>query len=146
MAEILPPPVDPYELAAAPAEQLSLGGAEFTTDQIDRSHLISLSQLAEGMGFFGKQYFVSAYRSISIPASFEADQPVPIVDFADLTFAGEFVEYSKVHIGRIIGAGAVRALCLTFNEVTLLPYFDKTPDDHLLHVPVLAVNSIEEVS
>jgi hypothetical protein len=59
-----------------------------------------------------------------------------------LSSEGTFISYSRVVIGRIVGANAVRALCLSFDNVTLLPFFDSLRDDHLLHVPALAVSSM----
>jgi hypothetical protein len=61
-----------------------------------------------------------------------------------LSFEGRFKCYSKVMIGRIIGAGSVRAFCLTFDDVLMLPGFDRLPDDRLLHVPILAVDVMDK--
>jgi hypothetical protein len=87
-------------------------------------------------------YFAQVCKALAIPISFEADKPVSIENFGSLTFEGKLATYSVVKIGRILGGTSVRALCLSFNEVTLLPFCDNLPDDLLLHVPVLAVDSI----
>ena len=138
-------PSDPVSLAAVRAEQsVNTDGIEATVT--DHLLLAELDHVAEQLGFPNNRYFVESHRSIVTPASFDADQPTTIVDFFGLTFEGEFVTYAKLHIGRIIGAGAVRAVCLVFTNARLLPYLDKVPSDKLLYTPVLAVESIEQVS
>ena len=72
--------------------------------------------------------------------------PVDLINFFDLSFEGPFTSFSIVHVGKIVGACSVRALCLSFKEATLLPYFDNIPDDHFLHVPVLAVDNISRTN
>jgi hypothetical protein len=81
-----------------------------------------------------------------LPVSFEAEQDIEVVQFRQLHFEGTFVTYSTVRIGRLIGRGAIRSLCLTFDKVTLLPYFDEIPEDQLLHVPAYAVFDIDKVA
>lgn len=40
---------------------------------------------------------------------------------------------------------SVRALCLTFDQATLFPYFNELPPNDLLYVPVLAVDEINPI-
>ncbi len=136
-------PDDPVTLAAPVAETLALRSYGLEVTKVEQYELASLDDIAGTLGFIGMKYFVESRRSLSIPVSFERDEPVSYQDFMGLSFEGDFVCYSKVAIGRIIGARSVRALCLSFDKVTLLPYFDNLPEDHLLHVPVMAVESID---
>jgi hypothetical protein len=95
-------------------------------------------------GMLGRQYFVSAHRSLSIPVRFDANAPVSSFDFNEgLEFSGQLITFSTVRIGRNLGGNAVRALCLTFDNVTLLPYFDHLPEDRLLHTPAFAIREID---
>lgn len=94
----------------------------------------------------GQQYFVSSGRSVAVPVSFEADKPVSSYDFNDgLDFSGTLVTYGSVRIDRTLGDNAMRALCLTFDNVTLLPYFNKLEEDKLLYTPAFAVRSIDKM-
>lgn len=142
MTDLAKMPDNPAELAAVRAEQMTLASTDFSITAQDASGLGELDYAAGQLGFIGNKYFVEASRSLSLPVSWNKDKPVSYVNFMGLTFEAEFVSYSKVVIGRIVGAHAVRALCLVFNDAMLLPYFDQLQDDHLLYVPVLAVNSI----
>lgn len=135
-------PGNPADLAAVQAEESALTMVEFEITRADQQALLALDHVASELKFIGQKYFVESRRSLSIPVSFEADEDVSHINFMDLTFEGTFACYSKVVVGRILGHHSVRALCLTFHEVTLLPFFDGLPDDHLLHVPVLAVATI----
>ncbi len=66
-----------------------------------------------------------------------------MINFSRLSFEGTFACYSKLLIGKIVGGTSVRALCLTFHEAILLPFFDHLPERHLLYVPVQAVEYID---
>lgn len=137
----LAPPNTPHELAELRAEQTFTAAFDISAE--DEHLLAELDHAAAELGFHGRSYFVEAGRAIIAPASFEADQDVPYFNFPGLTFEGQFATYSKVHVGRVLGGSSVRAVCLTFDTATLLPFFDPIEDGHLLHVPVLAVQSIE---
>lgn len=135
------PPTTPVELAELRAEQHVTAGFEMTVE--DERLLAELDHAAEQLDFHGRNYFVETGRALITPASFDADSPVAGFDFFGLTFEGSFATYSKVHVGRILGGNSVRAVCLTFRSATLLPFCDQLEEGHLLHVPVLAVESIE---
>ncbi len=140
MSELLEPPDNPLEIAKPFAEQV--GSREiFGALPDEETLLVSLDEISTIAQTEGS-YFVETGRALSIPASFDAAEPVELINFFDLTFEGPFTSFSIVHVGKIVGAFSVRALCLAFEEATLLPYFDSIPSDHLLHVPVLAVESI----
>jgi len=115
---------------------------DFAILREEEDMLIHLDACADRAKLDGT-YFVETGRALSIPASFEADERIIIKDFYDLAFQAPFVAYTVVRVGRIIGAHSVRALCVTFDKAKLLPYFETIPEDHLLHVPVLAVDTIE---
>jgi hypothetical protein len=143
MSEFETLPTDPAKLAEYRAEMSALGSDSFDMTKQDDQVVIELEHAANTLGFTGQRYFIEARKSMLLPKSFEAGEPLEYVDFSGLTFEGEFITYSKVHIGRLVGGRAIRAVCLTFACVTLLPFFDKTSDDQLLYVPALAVESIQ---
>ncbi len=131
--------IDPVNLAKSYVTRLAGNSME---DTITESNiLVELDMICE-MANFNGQYFTQVNQAMALPVSFKADEKVSYVKFNSLMFEGKFVTYSIVKIGRIIGASIVRALCLSFDDVTLLPFFDKLPNDMLLHVPVLAVDSM----
>lgn len=134
-------PTNPVELAKPWAEAFP-GRADTTTEEQDRQLLALLDEEVERFKFDGK-YFVETNQALSIPASFERDKTVTLSDIPGLSFEGPFTTFSIIRIGRIIGGYPVRSLCLAFEDAVLLPYFDKLPDGHLLHVPVPAIESIE---
>ena len=134
-------PDNPAELARVRAEQNT--NFDFEQSEDDYGLLKELYYAAELCGFIESSYFVHTNRGMIIPKDTNGDK-VSYHNFYGLSFEGQLLTYSKVHIGRLVGSNAVRAVCLTFNDVLLLPYFDKVPEDHLLHVPVLAVDSIDQ--
>jgi hypothetical protein len=103
--------------------------------------LAGLDHLTELANMHGI-YLTRAGRALAIPVSFEADEPVDGSDFDSPMFVGRLVTYSIVKIGEIVEATSVRSLCLTFDEVTMWSHFDSLPKDQLLHVPVLAIDSM----
>lgn len=137
-------PTNPAELASLRAEASIASSFELTPE--DELLLAELDHGAESLGFHNQTYFVEAFRGLVVPASFEAADRVTYVNFMGITLEGRFATFSKVHIGTIVGAGAVRAVCLTFTDVTLLPYFDTLAEDDLLHVPVLSVAQMSKTS
>lgn len=139
-------PGNPATLAQSSAERVFYQPGVFERAPEDAEILAELETAAKALKFIDEQYFVETSRGISIPASFEAseDSEVTLIDFQKLAFEGVLRGYSKVQIGRIIGGGSVRALCLTFEEATLLPFFDSLPEDHIFHVPALAVDTIDQ--
>jgi hypothetical protein len=145
-------PRDPVELARLSAEQAKGGQQPESPSQLSavEFELTSLEAAAQQMGFLGNNYFVQAGRAFAIPASFEADETVIINDYRGLTFEGVFATFSRIVIGRIIGdregntAVDVHALSLAFSTATLLPNFESLADPHILHVPILAIASIDQ--
>jgi hypothetical protein len=144
--EVLPPITNPVELAAKRAEERALATTGFDISQQDAFTLAQLDAAAEMLGFIGNQYLMNSHRAFAIPASFNVDEQVTHHQFMGLMFEGDFACYSKIHVGKILGATSVRALCLTFHNVTLLPYFDRMEEGDLLHVPVLAVDTIDQLA
>lgn len=115
--------------------------------QNEQHSLIELERIAELYNMLGRQYLVHSYRSAAIPVSFEDDEIPSGHNFSEgLDFSGELVTFSTVRIGKSLGSTSLRALCLTFNNVTLLPYFDSLPDDQLLYTPAFAVKDMERIA
>jgi hypothetical protein len=141
-------PANPATIASPSAERVGRQPDVFARLPEDNRILSELEATAKDLDFTDEQYFVETSRGLSIPASFEAtaDHEITLHSFYKLAFEGVFRGYSKVQIGKIIGYGSVRALCLAFEDVTLLPFFDKLPEDHIFHVPALAVDSIDQTS
>lgn len=137
-------PLDPFELAASRVEASM--SKDFSFLRTDEALLCDLDNDAETLGFIDSTYFITAGRSMIIPKSFEASEPVKYSDIYGLTSEAKFRSYAKVHIGRLIGQTSVRAVCMTFTDALVLPYFMEIPDEDLLYVPVLAVRSIEQTS
>jgi hypothetical protein len=135
-------PTDPAALAAERAQLAS--ATDFDIQLHDEFMLAELEHGAQQLGFMNQTYFVEAGRSVVLPSTLETGKSVKYVDIFGLTFEGKFAAYAKVHIGKIIGGQTVRAVCLMFDEATLLPYLDTLPEDQLLYVPALAVNSIQK--
>lgn len=136
-------PQTPVELASTRAEASVATGFDLTA--ADEQLVTELEFYADELGFLKQTYFVVAHRGFLVPNIIPSDEPHTRVDFIDgITFEGRFITYSKVHIGKVIGGNAVRAVCLAFDSALLLPYFDRMEEDKLLHVPVLAVSSIAQ--
>jgi hypothetical protein len=136
-----PPPSNPAELAEIRAQQST--DQSFDMTKADLQLLAELDHGAEQLGFLGQSYFVEANRALVVPASFEATELATYRSYFGLAFEGTFATYGKVHIGQLIGTGAIRAICLAFPRATLLPYFDDLDPQDILYVPALAVASIE---
>jgi hypothetical protein len=143
--EVIP---DPVALAEEDALRVFYQPDDFERKPEDAEILNRLDFLAGELNFIDQAYFVRSARALAIPVEdFTSDERVSVWDLKGEEFTGfhgTFACYSKVQIGRIIGAQSVRALCLTFHEVTLMPYMDSLPEQHLLYVPVPAVDKIEQ--
>lgn len=136
----LPIATNPAELALPFVDTIE-SQPLFDNSEEEIKLLTELDRLTDAANMSGV-YFTQAGKALAVPASFEADEPVNFLDFNLLTFEGKLVTYSVIKIGRIIGSKSIRALCLTFDDVTLLPFLDKLPEDKLLHVPAIAVDSM----
>ncbi len=133
-------PSNPVELASIRAEQSTSDSLIVT--RADEFLLCELDEAAKMLGFLNTPYFISAGRGMIIPKSFEATEEIEYSSSFGLEFEGHFACYSKVHIGKLVGGTSVRAVCMTFDQAALFPFLDPIAEDELLHVPVLAVNSI----
>lgn len=129
----------PLDLARPIAEEVRIN-SDFDPAFHKENSLPYLDKVADDQNLFGV-YFVQTGRGISIPAAFDADEEVRVWDMNCLTFEGQFATHSLIQIGRLNDL-RVRALCLSFSEALLLPYFDEIPDEHILHVPVLAIDDM----
>jgi hypothetical protein len=138
---ILPP--TPKEIAIPHAEQFSR--PDYDHSQDDARILEELEQMAYHLGFLGQRYFVDGTRSFVIPADTD-DADVTYASYYGTMFEGELISYSRISIGRLVGHGAVRALCLTFDKALLLPTFEETQPSELLHIPAFAIDSIARVN
>lgn len=88
-----------------------------------------------------QSYFVTSGKALLLPVK-KSDDEVATFEFPALSFTGELDSYATVRAQTLVRERAVRALCLAFNNVTLLPYMDKIPTRQQLYVPVFAVAAI----
>lgn len=151
MSELYLPPSNPAELASPTALNIMTEPQAFEDQPDAMPIIIKLDEEASALNFTDEQYFVETSRGLSIPAALEPkpdseDTTITDKNFYKLSFEGIFRGYSRVAIGRIVGGSSVRAYCLAFEQVTLLPFLDSLPDDHIFHVPALAVDAIEQTS
>lgn len=140
--------IDPATLARPFAEALMRdGGLEAMFHQVsEREQLAELGQQADKLDLVGGFYFVDSGRSILMPAHPDTGNPITSFQFEALSFEGQFSTYSTLRLDSAVGASAIRALCLTFDNVTLLPYLDTIPSDKQLYVPAFAVQNMDRVS
>lgn len=140
-------PTNPAELAEIRASEYIKDGMDVTDE--DHRLLQELDHAAEQLGFTGEDYWVESGRAFIMPVSFEADEPQGFDNFFSLDFDGTFASYADVRIDYHINESEIskiRAICLAFSRAKLLPFLDDVPDDKLLLVPVLAVDSIAQSS
>jgi hypothetical protein len=141
--------LDPATLAENAALQIVYGASATEANIEDTERLNYLDEVATGFQLTQKNYWVETNRAISMPLRFERYEEVTLLNFFKLNFEGNFCCYSRVVIGKILDSAGVRsvdALCLTFDEATLMPYMDNIPEGHLLYVPVLAIDNIDQVN
>jgi hypothetical protein len=140
--------LDPAVLAENAALQVVHGPEVMKRNIPDSERLSRLDAAATDLGLTGRTYWVEANRGLSIPVEFDPDK-VRLIDFFGINFEGRFRCYSKLIVGKILGresVSRVSALCLTFDEATLLPDTQGLPEDHLFYVPVLAVNAMDKTA
>ncbi len=135
-------PKDPVALATPVAETKFLDSS-FEGSREDDRDLVELDRMADSSGLWGG-WFVEASCGFITPASFDANVQVNYCALDGLYFEGNLACYSRLSIGRFVGHGAVRALCLTFGSGLLVsPSFVPLDSRDLLHIPILAVDRIE---
>ncbi len=137
-------PRNPVELALGTEQSMEVS---FDMSRQDEQVVAQLDFVAEGLGFLDQRYFLRANTGFQVPLSFDRDQPVTMTQFdTGVTAEATLATYAKLHIGQIIGFGAVRALCLCFPEGIVLNNFTAIPEGHALFVPVLAVSEISQAA
>lgn len=147
MSEIIPF-ANPATLAQPYAEKLLMNGDLDSIEHSDAEleNLRDLMQLAYDTNTLNARFYVQSRKSIITPATQESLHNVAVIHFNEgLDYSGKFIGYSTVRIGQLIGGNAIRALCLTFENTTLLPYFDQVSPDKWLHTPVHAVGDMEKL-
>ena len=138
-------PKDPVELASIRAKDTGMTCDDFESTTNEEWMLTELVYAANELGFIGRNYFFNAVRGFIFPKQFDQNKPVNYHSINNLTAEGPFATYSKVSIGKIIGTGTVRAVCLTFDKAIMLPYFKSLDDDDMLFVPVLSISSMTAI-
>lgn len=108
----------------------------------DELHLLNiLGRAVKTLGLKG-DYLVEAGRAVDVPEQHNPSMGVSVFNIHNLTFEGEFKEHTIVKLDGPENGSRIRALCLAFSRVTLLPFFEKVSEDRLLCVPVFAVDDI----
>lgn len=138
-------PTSPAALAEPLALNLMLNGSynsneydSYELDQIER-----LEKIARDLNMVEREYLVKASKSVLLPAEFSAEDSIASIQFNNLDFEAQLITFSSIRTGRALGGRAIRGLCLTFDNVTLLPDRDLLPRDRHLHVPVYAVDDMD---
>jgi hypothetical protein len=148
-SELLPP--NPATLAGGVAQQLSLHKHYHPELPVDNKYVLSfLEDTADDLDLLNSSYWVEARRALSIPAECDDEAVASFYDCDSVAIKGSFITYSTVEIGKLIGGRIIDALCLAFEDATIYPNNEiqsyKLPENHLLHVPVLAVECIDAVA
>lgn len=140
---------NPADLALPYAEQMVMDGLLdlYEPSEIEHDKLAELEVQAEAAQMLHNRYYVKSGRSFIAPFAHEREvKDVNIHHFDNgLDFMGTLFTYSTLRLKRGIGNGAIRALCLTFHGVKLLPGLDDMPEGYLLHTPAFAVTEIDQV-
>ena len=136
--------LDPVELSKYRAEERALAHNELGATLEDDHVLGQLDGVASMLGFIGLTYMVESRRTLAIPCSFEASQPVEIEDRVHHLFIGRFVCYSRIGVNGLYGSEKIRALCLTFTDVD--HFGVEIEETKLLVTPVLAVEDIRQTA
>lgn len=134
---------NPAELAQPYAVDL-IYKKSFEELRVDEDELHVLNILGRAVRTLGLQgsYLVEAGRAFAVYEHHNPALPTDVINTRDLTFEGEFQEHTIVKFNGLEGGSIIRALCLAFKKVTLLPTFDKVSRERLLCVPVFAVEDI----
>lgn len=128
---------NPAQLARA------LIGNRSISNVLDKSSFLKyLDEISDSNNFNDRTYSTQTSRALALPIDFDKNKPVKYIDFGDLMFEGRFICFSIIEIGKLIGIYTVKAVCIVFENALLIPYFETVPNDKLLHVPVLAVDSM----
>lgn len=113
-----------------------------------------LNEAATSLGLFGQSYRIESKRGLTMPKTPRMFSLEDILRHGDendgeLYFNGAFVSYSWFQIGKIVGSSTLRkvsGLCAAFEDPLILSGMDRVDDDRYLHVPLLAVETVEPVS
>jgi len=141
---------NPADLALPYAERMVMDGIldSFEPSTVEHQQLSELEIQADAAQMLNSRYYVKSGRSFIAPFAHEREvKGNGIHQFNNgLDFTGTLFTYSTLRLKRGIGDGAIRALCLTFHGVKLLPGLDDMPEGYLLHTPAFAVMEIDQVA
>jgi hypothetical protein len=110
-----------------------------------------LNDAASSLGLYHQPFWIEARYGIALPIGWNEDgrddfeeDAIPAED--DLEFAGTFNGYSRIKLGKLLGAWGLRrvsGLCATFDKAMIMSGMDRLEEDHMLHVPILAVDIVD---
>lgn len=114
----------------------------FDPSREEELDLIWLEQ-ASDQAKLGGNWVVEANRGYVTPKSFDTAGEVTIGVLDGVLIDGNFACYSRIAISEVVGLGAVRAICMTFDSGLLIkPKITELDETDLLHIPVLSVEDI----
>ena len=141
---------NPAELALSRSEAVSnidFRGPESILEE--EQAVAELDVVSDIFGFSGR-YFVESAQAFALPLDYELDQPVSVSNYGDgLMFQGKFEAHSVVKINSLhvswLESMDINALCLMFDDVLMLPYFETLDEDRLLFVPAASIDDMQRV-
>lgn len=139
---------NPAELALPYADMLANGNCMHSLEpsEDEAKALAELQQRATALGMIEKMYLVHSRRALAAPEKTESNKDVTGFDFNQgLDYLGRFVSYDTAPIKLALGGGSIRAVCLKFDNVILLPHLDNLEGDDRLYTPAYSVKTIELV-
>lgn len=114
----------------------------FNPTREEELDLIWLEQAADQANL-GGDWVVEARRGFVIPKSFDTTGEVTMAVLDKVLVDGNFACYSRIAIAEIVGLGAIRAICMTFDSGLLIkPRIAELDETDLLHIPVMSVEDI----
>ncbi len=112
--------------------------------EIATQAVTDLNRYAKASGFIKADYRVVTRRGMAIPEDYAELERMSVHSYFSSVFLGKFAGYCKIELGVSAGSHSMDAMCLMFEDATILPYENKVPENHRLYVPILSVVDIRE--
>ena len=111
---------------------------------------VILGKAAMALGMFGKPWWIESGQGLAMPKEprfFLLEDILRHGTRADseLDFKGAFNGYSWLQLGKIVGPAyrRITGFCATFDKALIFSGMDPLDEDQILHVPILAVDTVE---
>ena len=141
---------NPAELALSRSQEiLNIDFNDPTAILEEEQAVAELDAVSDIFGFFGR-YFVESAQAFAIPLDYDSNQPVSVSNYGgSFMFRGNLEAHSVVKISSLhiswLESMDIKALCLMFDDVLMLPYFEFLDEDRLLFVPAESIDDIQRV-